>query len=159
MLPQCLPPNFGSIRLTIQEQLTTEDFQDGHYGGLHGCPNKMILAILHLNVTSMPPTNFWLTPTYHLGADVVSRFSRWPLCWQSWISEQNTFSDFKKLCCFNAFYQVSAPSNIRLSRRCHCKNFKMPTMAAILDIKTDSFTNSESPGLPSASHQISAKSD
>ena len=29
MLPRCLPLSFGYIRLTVREQITTEDFQDG----------------------------------------------------------------------------------------------------------------------------------
>ena len=36
MLPRCLPPSFRSIRLTVQEQITTEDFQDGCHGRSHG---------------------------------------------------------------------------------------------------------------------------
>ena len=34
--PRCLPSNFLSIQLTVQEQITTENFQDGHHGGHHG---------------------------------------------------------------------------------------------------------------------------
>ena len=33
MSPQCLPPSFGSIWLTIRAQMRFEDFQDGHIGG------------------------------------------------------------------------------------------------------------------------------
>ena len=36
MLPQCFPPSFRSIRLTVQEQVTTKNFQDGHHGGHYG---------------------------------------------------------------------------------------------------------------------------
>ena len=49
MLPECLPPSFRSIRLTVreqitiedfrlivQEQITIEDFQDGRRGCHHG---------------------------------------------------------------------------------------------------------------------------
>ena len=43
------------------------------------CRNGMNLAVLHLHVSPMPPTKFQLSLTYHLGVDVVSRFSRWPL--------------------------------------------------------------------------------
>ena len=97
MLPRCLPPSLdfvclfyfgftslstifqsnpngqveGSIRLAVQEQITTEDYQDGHHGGLLGYRNKTILAILNFHVASMPPTKFWLNPTYHSEADVV----------------------------------------------------------------------------------------
>ena len=111
MLPWCLPPSFCSIWLTVQEQITTEDFQmvtmpaildtilmemskmwkvtDGHMvagqtskapgeltiedlqdgccGGHLGYRNKMVLAILNLHVTQMPPCKFWLNLTYHSG--------------------------------------------------------------------------------------------
>ena len=39
---------------------------------------KMVLAIVNLHVVLMPPTKFWLNLTYHMGADEVWRFSRWP---------------------------------------------------------------------------------
>ena len=35
----------------------------------------------------------------------------------------------------------------------------MATMAAILDIGTERFSNSESPGHPDTSHQVSVQSD
>ena len=70
MLPQCLLLSFNSIKLTIQEQLTTENIQDGQRGGHHGYRNKIILAILIFHVAIMPPINFWLNMTYHSGADL-----------------------------------------------------------------------------------------
>ena len=71
MLPQCLPPSFGSVWLTFLRQMIFEDFQDGLHGGHLGYRNKLILAILNLHVASMPPTNFQLNPTYHSGGDVI----------------------------------------------------------------------------------------
>ena len=63
---------------------------------------------------------------------------------------------------------MSALFNLQF-RRClltnfKVTNFKMATLtakilAAILDIKTDNFSSSESQGLRSASHQVLAKSD
>ena len=50
MSPQCLSPSFGSIRLTIQEQM---GFQDGHFDGHLGYWNRTILAILNLYVTNL----------------------------------------------------------------------------------------------------------
>ena len=35
MLLRCLSPSFRSIQLTVWEQITIEEFQDGH-GGHHG---------------------------------------------------------------------------------------------------------------------------
>ena len=63
MLLQCLPPSFGSIQLTVREQTTTEDFQDGHPGCHLAYCKEMTLAILNLPVTQLPPTKFWLNPT------------------------------------------------------------------------------------------------
>ena len=55
--------SFSSIRLAIGEQITTEDFQDGHHGCHLRYLNRMILAILSSEI--------WHNQTYHLGADVV----------------------------------------------------------------------------------------
>ena len=48
-----------------------EEYQDGHHSGHLGYRNGMILAILNLCVTLMPPIQFWLNPTLGLGGDVV----------------------------------------------------------------------------------------
>ena len=70
----CLPnasPGFNSIRHTVQEQMSFQDFQDGHYCSGHlGYQKGMILALLNLYVAPMPPIKFQLNPTYGLG-DVV----------------------------------------------------------------------------------------
>ena len=70
MSPQCLPPSFSSIRHTVWEQMSFQDFQDGHHSGHSGYRNRMILAILNLDVAPMPPIKFQLNPTYGLG-DVI----------------------------------------------------------------------------------------
>ena len=108
----CLPPSLAHW-LTILEQITNEEFQDGQSGGHFGY-DKMILVILKLHVTPMPPTKFWLIPTYHLGADVVWRFSSWPPWLPSWMLEQNDLSNSESLFCSNASHQVLAPSNHHL---------------------------------------------
>ena len=36
MLSRCLPPSFRSIRLTVWERITIQDFKDGHHGYHHG---------------------------------------------------------------------------------------------------------------------------
>ena len=70
---------------------------------------------------------------------MVSRFSRWPPWGPSWIAERNDFSDSESLCHSDASHQVSVQSDLQFGRRCRLKNFKMATMAAILDIGTERF--------------------
>ena len=55
------------MRLTVWEEMSFEEFQDGHLGYRNG----MILAILNLYVALMPPVKFWLNGTYGLGGDIV----------------------------------------------------------------------------------------
>ena len=47
--------------LMVWEEMSFEEFQDGHHG---------ILAILNLYIATMPPTKFQLNPTYGSGGDV-----------------------------------------------------------------------------------------
>ena len=58
----------------VWEEMLFEEFQDGCHGHL-GYRNVMILAILNLYVTVMPPIKFRLNPTYGLGEDVICRIS------------------------------------------------------------------------------------
>ena len=83
---RCFPSSFGSIQLMVWEEMSFDDFQDGHRGGHLGYWNRMILAILNLYITSMPPIKFWFNPTYGLGGDVVWRISRLPPWRPPWIS-------------------------------------------------------------------------
>ena len=150
----CFPSSFGTIQLTVWEEKSFEQFQDGRkilanlhlyvapmsfeqfqdgHGGHLGYHNWTILAILNLYVTVMPPIKCWLNLTYGLGEDVVWRISRWP---PSWISERNDFSNSESLCRSNASHQVLAQSDLRFGRRCRLKNFKM---AVILDIGTERY--------------------
>ena len=43
--------------------MSFEEFQDGQHGGHLGYWNGMILAILNLHITPMPPTTFGLNLT------------------------------------------------------------------------------------------------
>ena len=52
---------FQLNQLTVWEEMSFEDFQDGRHG--IGYRNGMILAILNLNVGPMPPTKFELNLT------------------------------------------------------------------------------------------------
>ena len=51
--------------------MSSEEFQAGNHGGHLAYRNGMILAILNLYVTTMPPIKFWLNLTYGFGGDVV----------------------------------------------------------------------------------------
>ena len=93
--------------------MSFEVFQDGHNGGHLGYGNRTILAILNLYNSPKPPIKFQLNLTYCLGLDSES------------------------LCHCDASHQVLAQSNFQFGRRCRLKNFKMATMAAILDIGTE----------------------
>ena len=63
-------------------------------------------AVLNVHVSPMPPIKFQLNLTYRLGADVVTRFSRGPSWWPSWILERNEFSNSKSPSHPNASQQV-----------------------------------------------------
>ena len=54
MSPQCLPPSFSLIRLTLPEQMSFQDFQAGHHLGSW---NETNLAILNLHVIPCLPPN------------------------------------------------------------------------------------------------------
>ena len=84
------------------------------------------------------PIKFQLNLTYCLGLNVVWRISRWPPWWPSWISERNNYSNSESLCCSDASYKVSAPSDLWFGRR--CLKFEVAAMvAAILDIRMEWF--------------------
>ena len=135
-VPQCISPSFDSIWLTIQMQMWFEVFQDGCRGDHLGYWNRTILAILNLYVASMPPTKFLLNPTFGVGGDVFWRISKWP---PSWISVWNYFSNSESSCPLNASYQVSTQSDLSFERSSSLNNFKMASMAVILDIEMQRF--------------------
>ena len=54
----------------VLEEISSEEFQDGHCEGHLGYRNGTILAILNLCVNVMLPIKFWLNSTYSLGGDV-----------------------------------------------------------------------------------------
>ena len=101
--------------------------------------NKMILAILNFHNTPIPPIKLKLNQTYCLGADVIWRFSRWRRWLPFWTAKRIGFSNSESLCHSDAPHQVSAQSDLRFGRGCHLKNFKMATIAAILDIRMEWF--------------------
>ena len=90
---------------------------------------------------------------------MVSRLTRWPQWRQSWIGEQNNFSNSVSLCRSNASHQVSAQSNL-LFRRDVVRRISrwQPWRPSWISERKD-FSNSESLCHSDASHQVSAQSD
>ena len=103
-----LPSSLGSIRITVWEEMSFEEFPNGCGGSHLGCLNGTNLAVLNRHVSPMHLTKFQLNPTYHSKADVVSRFLSWPPWRPSWTLERNEFSISKSPCHPNAFHQVWA---------------------------------------------------
>ena len=84
MSPQCLPPSFSLIRLTVPEQISFQDFQAGHHGGNLGYWNGTNLAILNLHGSPNPPTKVGLNPIYRSGADRFEDFQDGHPGYQKW---------------------------------------------------------------------------
>ena len=122
-----------------------EEFQDCHHGRHLGYWNWTNLAILNLHVTPMPPTKFGFSLTYHLGADTVWRFLRWPPWGPSWIMEQYDFSNSESLSCFDASHQVSAQSNLQFGKRNVWRFSRWPTWPLSWIFEWNDFSNSKSP--------------
>ena len=112
--------------------LTFEEFQDGHCGGHLGYQNGTILASHQVSAQS------------DLGFRNMFEELRWPPWWPSWILERNDFSSFESLCHCDASHQVSAQSDLGFRSRCRLKNFKLATLAAILDTLRNDFSDFES---------------
>ena len=119
--------------------MSFEDFQDGRLVGHLRYRNGMILAILNLHVALMPTTKFGLCLNYGSRADMVSKFSRWPPRWPSWIAKWNASSNFESQCLSDDSHYVSAQSNLWFVNRCGLKNFNIAAVATILDIRTERF--------------------
>ena len=60
----------SSFGLRVSEEMSFEEFQDGGPCGHLGYRNGTILAILNLQVTTMPLTKFQLNLAYGSGGDV-----------------------------------------------------------------------------------------
>ena len=138
MFLQCLPLSFDSIRLTVWEAISFEDFQDGRHGSHLVYRNGMLLAILNFHVAPVPPTKFGLNLTgfqSRCGFKIFKMAAQAP----SWIAERNDFSNSEPLCRTDAFHLVSAQFDLWFGKRCPLKNFKMADVAAILNIRTERF--------------------
>ena len=75
------------------------------------------------------------------------------------IGTENDFSNSESLCHCDVSHQVLAQPDLQFRRRCRLKNFKMATMAAILESEQNDFSNFESLSHCDASHQVSAQLD
>ena len=128
-----------------------EDFQDGCHGGHLGYQNGTILAILNLHAAQMCSTKFPLQPTYATGTDNKWRISRWPPWRPSWIWFWWKCPECKKL--LTDIRMRDGPWSTDNSISWQLKIFKMAAVAAIVDIVTKWFCNSESPCRPNASHR------
>ena len=87
----------------------------------------------------MPPIKFRLNLTMVWEEMLFEEFQEGPPWPPSWIAKWNDLSNSESLCCSDASHQVLAQSKLRFGRRCRLKNFKMATMAAILDIGAEQF--------------------
>ena len=133
MLPRCIPSSFPSIQLTVREQITIEDLQDSRrrccsktFKKADNFSNSESLCGFDSSNQVLTQSDLWF------GRRCLSR---WPPWWPSLISERKDFSNSESLCHCDASHQVLAQSSLRFGR-CHLKNFKMASMAAILDFGT-----------------------
>ena len=94
---KCFQSSFGSIQLTVWEEMSFEEYQDGR-GGHLGYRNSTILAIQNLYVA------------HQVSAQSDLRFG-WRCRRPSLISEWNDFSNSESLCHSDASHQVIAQSD------------------------------------------------
>ena len=128
--------------------------------------NRTVLAILNLHAAPMPSTKFLFHLTYGSGTDNNWRLSRWLQWWSSWIRFWWRCPKFEKLLMdiwvrdrtSSTDHGISWPG-AKLHLSYQLKIFKMDAVAAIIDIVTNGFSNSESPCLPNAYHRALAQSD
>ena len=140
---RCLPSSFGFIRITVLEEISFEEFQDGSLGGHLGYWNGTNAA--HRLGSIRVWEQMWFQdfqdgcPGGHLRyrnrmnlaiRNLYSESNSWR---PSWISEWNDFSNSESLCSSNASHLVSARSYLQFGRR----NFKMAAVAALLNIGTE----------------------
>ena len=147
-------PSFGSIWLTIREQMRFEDFQESQLGGHLKISERFLQFWIFMSLIK-----FWLNQHYDLGGNVIWRISR-RLPWQpSWMSEWNKFSSSESSCLPNASNQVSALSDLPFESRCRFKTFKLPIKGPSWILEWNKFSNSKSHCHPNASHKVWAQSD
>ena len=106
----------------VWEEMSFEEFQNGHQGGHLICQKGTNLEILNFHVSLKPPTKFQLNPTYHSGEMFFQDFQDGHLgYWNwnrtnlailnksplSWTAEQKDFRKSESLChCDVAFLDI-----------------------------------------------------
>ena len=65
-----MPPIKFQLNGMVWEEMSFEEYQDGHHCGHLGYRSGMILTILNHHVATRPPTKFQLNPTCGFGGDV-----------------------------------------------------------------------------------------
>ena len=128
MSPQCLPPSFSSIQHTIQEQMSFQDFQDGHCS-CHLDSEQNDFS--HSESLRCSDASHQVSAKFDLqfGRRCHLKISRWPTWQPSWILEWNNFNNSKPSCGPNAIHQVWAQSDLGFQSRCGFKIFKMAAQA------------------------------
>ena len=112
---QCRPSSFGSVQLTVGEEMTIKEFQDCRHGCSLAYQNETILAILNFHVSP------YLSPSFGLIRITVREemsFGGLFECRHGMIS---------------AIFQCQLNLTYALGR-CGLKNFKMVAVAVFLDI-------------------------
>ena len=115
---RCFPASFGSIRLTVREETSFEEFQDGRYGGLLGYPKGTIFSnseyLCHSDASHQvsAQSDLWFERCRLKNFKMAVMES-------SWIAYRNDFSNSKSLRPsdhVDASHQVSAQSDLRFGR-------------------------------------------
>ena len=153
-VPLMPPIKFGLNPHNHYGRMPFEEFQDGCHGHHLGCENRTYLIILNLHVSPMPSNKFQLARTYGSRADVVSRFSRWPLGYWKGFAILNLHVMYP-----NASHQVWPQSDLPFGSRRGLKIFKMATMGPSWILELNYLSNSEPLCCSDASHQVSSQSD
>ena len=120
-----------------------EDFEDGHPGSHLWYQNRRILAVLNLYVAYMPPIRFQLNPTNGFGGDVVKE---------------------EILAILNLHASSMHPAKFQLNLTYRSEGdvvwfSRWLPWRPVWISEQNNFSNSESPCLPNASHQVWAQSD
>ena len=119
--------------------MSFEEFQDGGHGGHFGYLNGTILAFLNPYVLQWLPSSFGSIQLMVWEEMLFEEFQDG--CRSGHLGCQNgtILAILKSLCHCDASHQVLAQSDLPFGRRCLLKNFKIASMAAILDIRTKRF--------------------
>ena len=93
----------------------------------------------YLQVTPMLSTELQVSWPFGSGKEAKNRFLRWPPRRQSWISDRIEFNYSSSTSHPDASYQVSSQLAFRFRRRNEKYIYKMATMAAIFNFRSERF--------------------